>query len=159
MKLKDPEVTILKINHLLCESQSQSNKYVTFFYGILNHQTGMITYVNAGHPYPLVIKRNGEVIRLETGGTVLGFFQDANYKKGVYHVERGDIMILYTDGVSELTNREEEEFGVDRIVSTLRQHQQESVTVIREQLIQALHRHREQHPQGDDITFVLLKRL
>jgi sigma-B regulation protein RsbU (phosphoserine phosphatase) len=158
MRVKEPEITIRRINHLLCESQSQSSKYVTFFYGILNHQTGTMTYVNAGHPYPLVVKKGGELVRLETGGTVMGFFQDANYRKGVYQVDPGDLMMFYTDGVSELTNDQEEEFGVERIAATLRQHQNEPVNAIQEALMQALGTHREAQSQGDDITFILLKR-
>ncbi len=67
-------------------------------------------------------------------------------------------MIFYTDGVSEMTNAEEEEFGVDRIVETIRTHRTEPVSAIRDALQRALHEHRGAQHQGDDITFILLKR-
>jgi phosphoserine phosphatase RsbU/P len=155
----EPAVTIQRLNQLLCDTQSQTSKYVTFFYGILNHVTGELAYVNAGHCYPLVLKSNGTVHRLEVGGTVLGFFRDANYKRAVYNVDPGDVLLFYTDGVSELTNSEEEEFGVERIIETLRKHRTEPVSAIREALEDALHEHRGAQHQGDDITFLLLKRL
>jgi phosphoserine phosphatase RsbU/P len=158
VEVTEPAITIQRLNQLLCDSQSQSSKYVTFFYGILKHNTGELNYVNAGHCYPLVLKASGKVDRLEVGGTVLGFFRDANYRRGVYNVDPGDVMIFYTDGVSEMTNPEEEEFGVDRIIATIRQHQTEPISAIRDALEQALHEHRGAQHQGDDITFILLKR-
>jgi sigma-B regulation protein RsbU (phosphoserine phosphatase) len=159
VEITEPSLIIQRLNQLLCDSQSQTSKYVTFFYAILNHETGKITYVNAGHCYPLVIKVSGDVHRLEIGGTVLGFFRDANYRKGVYNVDPGDVLIFYTDGVSELTNADEEEFGVERIVKAIQEHRSESVPSIRASLEHALHEHRGSQHQGDDITFILLKRL
>ena len=158
VEVTEPPVTIQRLNQLLCDSQSQTSKYVTFFYGILKHGTGDLTYVNAGHCYPLVLKTDGEVHKLDVGGTVLGFFRDAVYRRGSYNVEPGDVMILYTDGVSELTNADEEEFGVERIIQTILDHRLEPVSGIRAALEKALHDHRGAQHQGDDITFILLKR-
>ena len=158
VEVTEPTAIIQRLNQLLCDSQSQTSKYVTFFYAILKHETGDLTYVNAGHCYPLVLKVNGDVHRLDVGGTVLGFFRDANYRRGTYKVEPGDVMIFYTDGVSELTNAEEEEFGVDRIVATVQKHKTESVFTICSALEKALHDYRGTQHQGDDITFILLKR-
>jgi phosphoserine phosphatase RsbU/P len=157
LKVTDPEVTIQHINQLLC--RSPSNKYVTFFYGILNHRTNRLTYVNAGHCYPLILKKNGRLDRLEIGGTVLGFFREAIYTRGTYDFESGDLMILYTDGVSELINPEEEEFGAERIVQTLRECQPEPVSKVKSTLVRKLEEHRHNQPQFDDLTFVLLKRI
>jgi sigma-B regulation protein RsbU (phosphoserine phosphatase) len=158
VEFTEPKFTMKRLNQLLCDSQSQTSKYVTFFYGILKHSTGDLIYVNAGHCYPLVLKPNGDVHKLDIGGTVLGFFRDAKYSSGTYNVQPGDVMIFYTDGVSELTNAKEEEFGVDRIVETLRTHSAEPILVMREALQKALHEHRGAQHQGDDITFILLKR-
>jgi sigma-B regulation protein RsbU (phosphoserine phosphatase) len=157
LHLTDPVLTIQKINQLLCESQS--SKYVTFFYGILNFQTHQLSYVNAGHCYPLIAKQNGNIDRLESGGTVLGFFKDAGYKSSTYTLDPGDSMLLYTDGVSEMMNRDEEEFGVERIIQILLRHRSDPVLKIRDSLVNALQTYREDQPQGDDTTFILLKRL
>jgi len=158
MEVVDPVLTIEKINQLLCKSQS-SNKYVTFFYGILNHETHCLSYVNAGHCYPLVVKTNGNVDRLDIGGTVLGFFKDAAYRTASYQLDPGDTMILYTDGVSEMINEREEEFGVEGIIRVLKENAGLSVDSVKDALVSALQQHRQEQPQGDDTTFILLKRL
>lgn len=157
LRVSDPVLIIQKINQLLC--QSPSNKYVTFFYGILNFQTHQLSYVNAGHCYPLIMKNNGSIDRLETGGTVLGFFKDADYRHSTYQLESGDVMLLYTDGVSEMINPAEEEFGVERITEVLQLHREKSVLFIKDALIQRLQDYRQDQPQADDTTFILLKRL
>ena len=157
LKVADPEVTIQRLNQLLC--RSPSNKYVTFFYGILNHKTNRLSYVNAGHCYPLILKADGRIDRLETGGTVLGFFKDAVYTHGVYDLEPQDLMLLYTDGVSELIDSNEEEFGTERIVAILKQLQNKPIAEVKEMLVRKLEEHRDNQPQFDDLTFVLLKRL
>jgi serine phosphatase RsbU (regulator of sigma subunit) len=123
LQVSDPVLTIQRINQLLCKSHGKSNKYVTFFYGILNQNTHDLNFVNAGHCYPLIVKKNGRVDHLETGGMVMGFFPDVIYKSGHYRLEPDDLMILYTDGVSELLDSKGEEFGVDRIVESLKKNQ------------------------------------
>jgi sigma-B regulation protein RsbU (phosphoserine phosphatase) len=159
LEVTNPKITIEKINNLLCQNHTRSNKYVTFFYGILNHQTHQFSYVNAGHCYPLVLRANGAVDRLEIGGMVMGFFKDVHYRSAIYNLEPRDLMILYTDGVSELINPAEEEFGVERIIEVLREHQNQPVDEIQKALVQSLEQHRQNQNQWDDITFILLKRI
>lgn len=152
----DPRPAIERINQILCDRQSR--KYVTFVYGILNFQTHDLAYVNAGHCYPLIIRKEGTVEDLETGGLVIGFFKDATYQTGRVHLEPGDLMILYTDGVSELLNPQEQEFGPEGITATLLKHRHKSVALIKEALIEAIDKHRQNLEPGDDITFLLVKR-
>jgi sigma-B regulation protein RsbU (phosphoserine phosphatase) len=156
MKVSDPKVTIEHINNLLC--QSQSSKYVTFFYAVLNHNLHEVAYVNAGHCYPLIFKADGEVDRLESGGTVLGFFRDVTYRGSSYRLDPGDLVFLYTDGVTESINESEEEFGVERIVALLKENRERSVDEIREAIVLALKEYTQKQDQSDDITFILLKR-
>lgn len=159
MQISDPVLTIQRINKLLVRSHGKSNKYVTFFYGILNHQTHELVYVNAGHCYPLILKKNGKVDRLETGGMVMGFFDDVPYKLGRYSLEPDDLMILYTDGVSELVDSDGEEYGTDRIIQVLKENHDESVSQIRDVLVENLTLHRGDENQFDDLTLILLKRI
>lgn len=159
LEVTDPKITIQKINQLLCESHTRSNKYVTFFYGILNHRNHEFSYVNAGHCYPLIIKKNGEVDRLEIGGMVMGFFKEVQYRSATYQLSPGDLMVLYTDGVSELIDPSEEEFGVDRIIEVLKKHCHEPIASIQQALVRALEEHKQNQNQWDDITFILMKRL
>jgi sigma-B regulation protein RsbU (phosphoserine phosphatase) len=159
LQVSDPVLTIQRINQLLCKSHGKSNKYVTFFYGILNQNTHELSFVNAGHCYPLIVKKNGRVDRLETGGVVMGFFPEAAYKSGHYKLEPDDLMILYTDGVSELLDEQGEEFGIERIIEVLNQYHEESVSEIRDQLVRTLTKHRGEENQFDDLTLILLKRI
>jgi sigma-B regulation protein RsbU (phosphoserine phosphatase) len=159
LQVSDPVLTIQRINQLLCKSHGRSNKYVTFFYGILNHETHQMNFVNAGHCYPLIIKKNGKVDRLETGGMVMGFFPEVAYRSGHYKLEPDDLMILYTDGVSELLDSKDEEFGIERIVEVLHQNHDGSVSEIRDALVRALTKHRGDENQFDDLTLILLKRI
>jgi sigma-B regulation protein RsbU (phosphoserine phosphatase) len=132
---------------------------VTFFFGILNLHTHELSYVNAGHCYPLIAKSDGKIDCLETGGTVLGFFKDAKYRHNTYQLEPGDVMLLYTDGVSEMINPAEEEFGVERITEVLCRNRNQTVTYLKDVLVLALEEYRMDQPQPDDTTFILLKRL
>ncbi|MCI0611826.1 PP2C family protein-serine/threonine phosphatase [bacterium] len=159
MQISDPVLTIQRINKLLVRSHGKSNKYVTFFYGILNHQTHELVYVNAGHCYPLIVKKKGKVDRLETGGMVMGFFDEVPYKLGRYSLEPDDLMILYTDGVSELVDSDGEEYGTDRIIQVLKDNHGESVSEIRDQLVKNLTLYRGDENQFDDLTLILLKRI
>ena len=159
LQVSDPVLTIQRINQLLCKSHGKSNKYVTFFYGILSKDTHDLNYVNAGHCYPLIVKRNGRVDRLETGGMVMGFFPDVAYRSGHYRLDPDDLMILYTDGVSELLDAKGDEFGIDRIVESLQKNHNGSVSEIRDQLVRDLTKHRGDENQFDDLTLILLKRI
>lgn len=160
MQITDPKVTIQRLNELLCRSQGRSNKYVTFFYAVLDFREHRISYVNAGHCYPLILKKNGRVDRLETGGMVMGFFPEVAYRSGAYQLEPGDLMVMYTDGVSELLDCQEEEFGVERLLAVLSESRADcSVDEIRLRLVAALEQHRGQQKQWDDLTLILLKRV
>jgi sigma-B regulation protein RsbU (phosphoserine phosphatase) len=159
MQVGDPAATIRWLNEILCKNQGRSNKYVTFFLAVLDFRAHRLSYVNAGHCYPLILKKDGRVERLETGGMVMGFFPDIHYRSGAYQLDPGDLMVLYTDGVSELIDAREEEFGVERMISVLQGSQSRGVNEIRATLVAALEKHRGDQKQGDDITLILLKRV
>lgn len=156
MRETNPRVAIERINQILCDRQSK--KYVTFVYQILNYKTHELSYVNAGHCYPLLVRTDGSVERLETGGMVMGFFRDIVYQSGTQHLEPGDLLLLYTDGVSELMNEHEEEFGVEGITTVLVENRARSAAEVKNALLSAIDQHRKSLEAGDDITFLLLKR-
>lgn len=89
----------------------------------------------------------------------MGFFDDVPYKMGRYSLEPDDLMILYTDGVSELVDSEGEEYGIDRIIEVLKENHEESVSQIRDELVKNLTLHRGDENQFDDLTLILLKRI
>jgi len=133
--------------------------YVTFFLGDLDTDTGKMRYVNAGHIPPILYKKASDsVTRLEEGGTVLGLFDTAPFDEGEAELERGDILVVFTDGISEAWGEDEEEFGEDRLEVIVRDNETFSAAEL-EKLIQA---EVETYTKGsratDDRTIIVVKR-
>jgi phosphoserine phosphatase RsbU/P len=106
------------VNHQAYASSSE-NRYATLFYGVFDGSTRILRYVNAGHNPPLIIRRDGSVNCLETGGAPVGLFADAEYGEGSVKLETGDLMIAFTDGLVEATNQEGQEWGVHGLLKAV----------------------------------------
>ena len=117
-KTMDVNETIYRLNDSVVELTT-SESYATFFYGILNTESGEFKYTNAGHNPPLLIKKSGEIKHLDIGGTVLGFFKSIEYKSDIVTIEDGDMLCLYTDGITECKNKWDDEFGEKRFLEIL----------------------------------------
>ena len=94
-------------------------KFVTLFYGVIDSQTLALSFENAGHCPPMVL-RGDSTILLDEGGTVLGLFPDAQYKERSFSVQPGDCLLLTTDGVTEAANASDEEFGTHKVAASAR---------------------------------------
>jgi phosphoserine phosphatase RsbU/P len=88
-------------------------RYATLFYGVFDVATRTLNYVNAGHNPPMVLRRDGTVAWLETGGAPVGMFPDSPYRSESVRLERGDLVVAYTDGITEATDLAGEEWGVE----------------------------------------------
>jgi sigma-B regulation protein RsbU (phosphoserine phosphatase) len=110
-----PAAVTASVNRLLCRNMA-SGRFVTFCYVRLDPSAGRLTYANAGHNPPLLVRGDGRVERLVPGGTVLGVFAESAYEQGGFRVARGDRLVLYTDGITEGRNAAGDEFGEDRMV-------------------------------------------
>ena len=106
-------ILLTKINTLLWES-IDDNRFVTAIYGILDTTNKTFVFSNAGHNPPLLINRSGEQRYVEYGDTPLGMFQDARYHQHFIRFERGQVLVIYTDGITEAANSQEEEYGLER---------------------------------------------
>ena len=113
-----PAQVCSQINAVLCNNTA-SDKFVTLFYGVLDGDRGVLHYTSAGHPSPLLIKANGAAYRLESNGAVLGVFADWNYQDASVELIPGDLLLLFTDGITEATNESAEEFGEQRLISAV----------------------------------------
>jgi sigma-B regulation protein RsbU (phosphoserine phosphatase) len=107
-----------RVNRILCEN-GEAGRFVTFFCGVLNTETFSFTYVNAGHNPPLLARPNGSVLRLADGGPVLGEFPDWSAAQGQITLASGDRLVFYTDGITEASDAEGEEFGETRLADLL----------------------------------------
>jgi len=110
-----------RINRIMAENTA-SGQFVTMFYAMLDGAARTLWYTNAGHAPPILIHCDGTVTRLNDGGPVLGVFPDAQYAERRMRLEPGDRLALFTDGVTEVRNSKDEEFGEDRWIDLLRQH-------------------------------------
>jgi sigma-B regulation protein RsbU (phosphoserine phosphatase) len=105
-----------QVNRILC-GRIAEGRFISFFYGKVDTALGVLTYSNAGHYLPIVIRENGTVTRLGEGGPVLGVFTDAGYEQGHIQIGSGDRILMFTDGVTEARNADDEEFGEERLVA------------------------------------------
>ena len=116
-----PHAVCASVNRLLC-GQMIAGRFATLCFVRLERARGTLSYVNAGHNPPLLARATGDVERLSIGGTVLGVFPDAHYRTGEVGLSSGDRLLLYTDGITEAVNAQDEEFGEDRLAETLSAH-------------------------------------
>ncbi len=144
---------IANINGLIFDA-SPVNRYATFFYAQYDADSRHLTYVNAGHNAPLIL-RGSEVIRLEDGGPVVGLFRQAVYRQGTIELQPGDVLVGFTDGVSEAMNSSEEEWGEDALIQTVVQCALLPPEKIMEALLREADRFSAGAPQHDDMTLVV----
>ncbi len=152
----DIAATAHDLNRLVHQN-TDPGKFVTFFMAEIHKDTHRVRYVRAGHDEPIVVSADGTTRKLEVGDFVLGFVSDAEFEIGETELEPGDVLCLYTDGVTEARNPEGEEFELDRIVETVKEHRSESAEEIGRALIDRVRRFSQLDQQADDITVILLK--
>ena len=158
--LVDAEVRerIERSNKLMHRS-TDIEKFATLFYGLLNVRDHEISFVNAGHEAPLVFTSDGKIIRLETGGLALGVIDNFPYKQDTLSFARGDLMVVYSDGVTDATNETDEPFGLERLTSVVREGQSDPAAVVVESVVKSVEKHKGEAAQLDDITVVVVKRV
>jgi sigma-B regulation protein RsbU (phosphoserine phosphatase) len=130
-------------------------RFLTSFYGMLAPD-GSLTYCNAGHNAPLLVTKSG-IRRLETGGVVLGLFDTASYEEETLKLEPGDLIVLFSDGVTEAMNAEDEEFTDDRLIACANAHRGEAPQQVLDALLADVHAFCAGEPQSDDVTAVLVR--
>jgi phosphoserine phosphatase RsbU/P len=143
------------VNKLIYDT-SPSNRYATFFYGQYEPATRLLTYVNGGHNPPMVF-RNGEVLRLEEGGPVVGLFKPSRYTQATVTLAAGDIIVLFTDGISEAMNSADEEWDEARLMESVRACRDRSAVEMIDCLIRDADAFVAGAPQHDDMTIMIVK--
>ena len=145
-----------RLNKATC-LKCPSNRFITFFFCVLDTVTGELRYANAGHNPPILVRASGEAELVEGGGPVLGILAAAPYREECMQVGPGDMLALYSDGVTEATNSDFEEFGEQRFISVLQQHLHEPASVVVDAVTKALAEFTAGAPQADDITLLVAK--
>lgn len=147
-----------KINELIYENTS-SDKFITFFWGILDSDKNTFEYINAGHNPPLMLKNN-DIVKLSDGGFIIGILDAGiNYEIGKVKLEDKDLIVFYTDGVTEAQNAEGDEFGDERLESVMRSSKNISSCNILENIKDSILEFSRDTKQYDDITLIVLKKI
>jgi sigma-B regulation protein RsbU (phosphoserine phosphatase) len=155
---RPPREAISRVNDLII-ADSYSEWFVTLFYGLLDPKWGIMTYVNAGHPRPLWLRRKGrKVEKLAADGIALGVFEGITLEEKSIQLEPGDQVLMYTDGISEAMNLSGNLYGEKRIQTQLRQYSQETPHAILSNLQKDVAAFSHGRPQADDLTAIVLKR-
>ncbi|HSU65770.1 MAG TPA: SpoIIE family protein phosphatase [Tepidisphaeraceae bacterium] len=147
-----------RLNKATC-AKCPSNRFITFFFSVLDAATGDLRFANAGHNPPIIMRASGKAQMLEGGGPVLGILSIAPYSEQQERLEEGDMLVVYSDGVTEATNEAYDEFGEDKLIEVLRKHRNEPAPNIVKAVTHALTEFAAGAPQADDITLVVAKRL
>ncbi|MEP6743158.1 MAG: GAF domain-containing SpoIIE family protein phosphatase [bacterium] len=153
-----PHVSMAKVNYLLWES-IERNQFVTAFYGILDVTNRTLSYTNAGHNPPLLFTSDGKHQFIERGSLPLGMFKDTRYHEYYQIIEPGELLVLYTDGVTEAQNAKGEEYGRDRLARAVKANRKLNAR----DLITAVYKEVNEWTDGkgatDDVTFFVIKAL
>jgi phosphoserine phosphatase RsbU/P len=152
---QEPNHLMRSVNRLFCENTSDG-AFATLFFGEYNDASRLLRYANCGHLPALILRRDGSVTRLDATATVLGIFRKWQCEVGECQLKVGDILALYTDGITESFDAAGDEFGESRLVDSLRRHREPSPRVALNNIVEEVLRFNPQE-QHDDITLILAK--
>ncbi|MGI8988378.1 MAG: PP2C family protein-serine/threonine phosphatase [Bryobacteraceae bacterium] len=149
------------LNRLIYEA-SAINRYATFFFGIFDPAASRFRYVNAGHNPPVLLRKSGtgsyESLRLDCGGPVIGLFSEASHEQGSLLVHPGDLLLAYTDGISEAMNSADEEWGEESMILAAQQALEGTAEEIVKAIFAGANIFAGGASQHDDMTVLVVKR-
>jgi serine phosphatase RsbU (regulator of sigma subunit) len=150
-----PPAVLRLLNRTLCRTGS-TREFMSIFYALLDPATGALEYACAGHPFPLLRRPNGTIEELGTGGLPLGVRRDLEFTSREVRIERGDLLVLYSDGLPEGVDQHGQTFGYDRLQQLVAQAA--DPRAIHERILRAFDAHRGEQPLQDDFSLVVLGR-
>jgi len=148
--------TVENLNRLVHEN-TDTGSFVTLFLAELNVDTGQLRYVRAGHDPPILVSAAGDVERLADGGLVLGLMPEVGYEEKSRTLQPGDLLCLYTDGVTEARNQSDDEFEPERLERLLKENRHRRASEIGATILEAVESFTQRSCQADDLTLVILK--
>ena len=148
---------VATLNNLVYEASS-SNRYATFFYSEYDPVTLQLSFVNAGHNPPVILRFSEpgyQIFRLDAGGPPVGLLPNSQFEGGVFALEPGDRMVLFTDGISESMNKDDEEWGEENLIAVAQSTCSPTEETVN-RIMSAAHAFADGAPQHDDMTVVAL---
>ena len=152
-----PQEVLNRANQLLCE-RSLPYQFVTVFLFLLSSQ-GSGQFISAGHnPAFLFRSATGKIEELESGNLILGAFLSVSYQSSPLHLDAGDILVVYSDGLTDARDPQEEMFGQQRLLQIIQQEAPKGSNALREKLLKAIEEFTQRLPQTDDITLLVVEK-
>jgi sigma-B regulation protein RsbU (phosphoserine phosphatase) len=145
------------MNRYACSNSQQGRRFTTAFIAEYEPSSRRLTYVNAGHNNPIVRRRSGAIERLDAGGIPLGVLEDARYESGERVLEVGDWLAIFTDGVVEAENTQQQEYGEARLIAMLHSAAMTTPAILLNNILADVDRFAGNAPQHDDVTCVLMR--
>lgn len=145
------------VNKLLFHS-TEADKFATLFMGVLDTNLNIIEYCNGGHDQPLLFSKGNKPVGLEATGLLLGCFENSEYSIGEIQLQPGNILVIYSDGITESMNEFEEEFGLETLEQIVDELQNKDANEILEDVLSSVKSHSKRVPQSDDLTLMIIKR-
>jgi sigma-B regulation protein RsbU (phosphoserine phosphatase) len=155
--LYDMEKMTANLNDFIHKSSS-INSFITFFFCELNMKSGKLKFINAGHNPPIVLDKKGNINRLESCGLCLGMFPDVEYKAQTVVLHPGDIILLFTDGITESRNKENKEFEEEKLVKFLKKKSKLPAPELIKEIQKEVETFTADTDQMDDQTVVVIKK-
>jgi sigma-B regulation protein RsbU (phosphoserine phosphatase) len=152
-----PRRIMQRTNKLLRQS-IQEGKFVTLFYGIIDAERHWMVFTNAGHENPMLVKPDGSVRRLSAGGTVLGILDDLFFEEDVVSLEPGDMVVMFSDGVTEAANAQNQLFGDKRLEAVVVEHRHLGSAAMADAIEHSIHSFAGDEPMRDDVTLLVVRR-
>jgi serine phosphatase RsbU (regulator of sigma subunit) len=151
-----PATLARDVNAQMCDL-TEPTHFATWFWAVFDERARALAYVNAGHNRPMLLRKSGALDRLSSGGPPLGVFRDAAYREGTIALSAGDLLVVFTDGITEAPDAAEREFGDGRLEAVLRENADSAVEELCEIILERVAEFRAGMPQQDDMTLVVAR--
>jgi sigma-B regulation protein RsbU (phosphoserine phosphatase) len=152
----DYSLCLNRTNRLLFNS-TEPTKFATLFFGLLDTDLSQLTYVNAGHDHPYLIRKGHDDVELEATGLLLAVVEDADYEVKQIDLLPGDMLLFFTDGITEAMNTQKQEYGLERLRSLAESLSSETAENIAAEILKDVNSHVSGAEQSDDITLIIVK--
>jgi len=155
-KLEAAEL-VTRLNKQVCR-HAPGSRFITLFYAVYEPLTGRMTYVSAGHMPPLLLRADGACERLTEGGIALGMFEQSTYTTGEVQLQPGDLLAVYSDGITEAENHAGRPFDEIGLETALKASSRDTLSGVGAAVVRAVERHTDEKRFADDLTILLLRR-
>jgi sigma-B regulation protein RsbU (phosphoserine phosphatase) len=157
--LLDPSTTrCLEYANKLLYHNTSPEKFATLFYGNLDFENHQLFYTNAGHNFPYLFSLDQGLIQLKEGGVILGCMESSCFKEDRIPFGTGDVLLIYSDGITEAVNEDDQEFGESQLSEVVKKNLNQSAKGLVETIIDSVEQHTGDFPQSDDMTLLVIKR-